>query len=211
MTGFDPGPSADTTEAVAADRRWVEEFPLGRRHLGRGWRDAPMINNETLPEPVGPGPNSDAVLLARRARVPTAVLDGRAWRQRRRGLLVVLRVERFGDPDGTAAGEGHRAAWRTGAERSLEETWRARWQERDRQPGWIEALAQAVEGDDLDLVRVEDHTGDGSAVSIYQHLTVWGPRSVAIATVRHGLDAPPPVVEDLLDRLARAGRAGLSR
>lgn len=78
-------------------------------------------------------------------------------------------------------------------------------------PGWIEARFEDPPGPETDLLRVEDHTGEGRDVTVYRHLTVWGARSVAMVTIRHDLGAAQNRVSDLVDRLASAARTGLAR
>lgn len=126
--GFDPD-----------DQAAAEAPVLDRRALGRGWIDAPMVNNEPRLDPHGTDPASAALRARREARRLTGFHEGRAWRRRGRTPgLVVVRHEVFADadPGGRLA---HRDEWtRRGAE-SLDATWRERWKERDVMPGWIEA------------------------------------------------------------------------
>lgn len=190
------------------DLAWARGLPLGRHQLGRGWTDAPLLNNDAPARPFEPGPAADPVLAARAARRPSAVADGRAWRRRRDGSVVVLRVERFADPCGPPDGARHRAAWQAGGEACLEETWRTRWAERGRTAGWVEARRLDPPADDADHLRVEDHTGDGTDVTVYEHLTVWAPGALASATVRHRLGED---VDDVVARLLPVLRAGLAR
>lgn len=202
--GRPPGAGGGT---VAPDLAWVRTLPLSRHQLGRGWAEAPMLNNEAPDLPFAPGPAADPVLAARAARVVLAVADGRAWRRRRDGALVVLRVERFADPDGTGAA-AHRAAWVAGGEACLEETWRRRWEERGRAAGWVEARRREATADDVDHLRVEDHTGHGAEVVVYEHLTVWSGRALALVTARHALGED---LDDVVARVAAAVRHGLAR
>jgi hypothetical protein len=119
---------------------------------------------------------------------------------------VVARVEVFGAPDDGA----HRLAWREHGTGCLDAVWRARWSERDREPGWIEARWRSprdrppplgpagtdgvdVEpvllplADAIDWISVEDQTGSERTGRIlaYEHLTLWVGRSVTTLTVRH--------------------------
>lgn len=186
-----------------------------------------MINNAAPESPFGPGRASDPVLSARAARRPVAVLDGMAWRHKRNGTLVVLRVERFADPEGEPGRARHRAAWTEHGERALEETWRLRWHERGRLAGWVEARRVAGSDADVDHLRLEDHTGAAAPttaghdparsgaleghVTVYEHLTVWADASVALATIRHRLGEDVDAVAarlaaTLRSRLASAGR-----
>ena len=55
---------------------------------------------------------------------------------------------------------------------------------------------------------MEDHTGDGTDVTVYEHLTVWAPGALASATVRHRLGED---VDDVVARLLPVLRAGLAR
>jgi hypothetical protein len=176
-----------------ADQAWAEDLVLPRRCLGRGWVDAAMINNVERPDPLA-GPASAPVLAARAARGVVALDEGRAWRRRRDGVLAVLRVEVLGSADDVA----HRAAWRSTGEAALEDTWRTRWQERDRQAGWVEARWVPVDGTGpldphrVDWLHLEDHTeaAEHDAVMAYEHLVVWLGRAQATLTIRHreGLD-----------------------
>lgn len=105
--------------------------------MGKGWRPTQMINNAERTRPLGDDPASDAVEEDRAARVLTGLDEGRAWRHRDGGLVVV-RSEVYAD-EVPGAAASHRAAWHEHAERSLDATWRERWRERDREPGWVEA------------------------------------------------------------------------
>jgi len=189
----------------------VAEAELLDRHtLGKGWRPAHMVNNAERARPLGDDPDSDAVESARSARQLTGLDEGRAWRHRDGGL-VVLRSEVYADEaDGSAS--AHRSAWLEHAERALGATWRERWRERDREPGWIEArwmgsVDAPILGNRCDWLRIEDHTasagaarsgGDG-AVTVYEHVTVWLGRRQATVVIRHdvGLD-----LDDVVERCA---------
>ncbi|CAN5594222.1 hypothetical protein BH10ACT1_BH10ACT1_42410 [soil metagenome] len=199
---------------------------MPRLVFGRGWHEVPMLNNVEPLEPhasVGAG----AVLgEVRRQRVLTALDGGRAWRRREGKLLAVLRLERFADR-GAGVAEAHRQLWQERGTACLEETWRANWADRDVAPGWIEArpvkpeerpdplhvfsAAQPPAGPAaaIDWMSVEDHTGGPEVVVFYQHLSIWGPRTLATLTVRHdlGLDldrevaAAAAAIHDLLGAL----------
>lgn len=201
---------------------FAESIDLRPRMFGVRWRSFEMMNNEEQLDPFPVDPATEAVLAARASRRPTALDEGRAWRGTKPGGLAVLRVELFADADATA----HREAWQTTGPACLEATWRVRWQERDRQPGWIEArrqpedawtedlagsaLAASGTGDEqmalrsaCDWLRVEDHTdptGSGS-VTVYEHLTVWRDRAQITLTLRHD------IVDEFEDSVVRAGAA----
>lgn len=181
-----------------------------------------MVNNVERLDPLGDDPGSAAVRAARAHRRLTALDEGRAWRQRTGGSLAVLRLEVFADADE----QRHRAAWRHHAEDSLDATWRARWSERDRSPGWIEsrwvdtsdrpglfdgavgpATGEAVPAIGahaaVDWLRIEDHTDPAGEdrVTVYEHLTVWVGRPHVTVTIRHDLDHP---ADDVAARAAAA-------
>lgn len=145
-----------------------------------------MLNNAELLDPYGPGAPADRLRDLRSARGLTALDEGQAWRRREGGVLLVVRVEAFASADDVE----HRAGWRADGPRCLEETWRERWRDREVEPGWIEARLVDPVDDRIDWVRVEDHTGQGRDVVVYQHLTVWAGRMVVVLTLRHelGLD-----------------------
>lgn len=197
------------------DQAWAEDVSLPRKAFGRGWLEVPMINNAERLEPLA-GADAELVLAARTARGLVALDEGRAWRRRRDAVLAVLRVEVYEDADET----DHRAAWTATAEAALADTWRVRWRERDRQPGWVEAtwvppldrpaglgLDEAV-GARVDWLRVQDHTEafELDAVTVYEHLVVWLGRAQASLTIRHldGLDLDDAVAGAAL-ALASAG------
>lgn len=191
---------------------------LTAKVLGRGWRPMVMVNNEERRAPLGDDPASSAVEEVRQRREPTGLDEGRAWRHRSTGSLVVVRAEVFADRDPTAA-DAHREAWRRHGEAALDATWRQRWRERDREPGWIEARwvdpSSAPDGPEdeppgepgppaVDHLRVEDHTAEATSgtpgsVVVYEHLTVWHERRQVTVVVRHplGLD-----LDDLVGRAA---------
>jgi len=199
------------------DQAIAERLIISRRTLGKRWLDVPMINNTERLDPFGDDPDSSAVRDARGPRILTALDEGQAWRHRDAQSLVVARVERFADGDESA----HRAAWQRHGSASLDATWRQRWAERDRQPGWIEARwvdvgerpepLHAFAGapltggpsDAVDWIKVEDHTdptGTGT-VLMYEHLTLWAGRSHAVLVVRHELGSD---VDDLIGRVVVA-------
>jgi hypothetical protein len=197
---------------------------LTTKVLGRGWRPMVMVNNEERRAPLGDDPASAAVEEARQRREPTGLDEGRAWRHRASGSLVVVRAEVFADRDPGAA-DAHREAWRRHGEAALDATWLQRWRERDREPGWIEARwidpsdepgrpggpdgppgdpAGALRSPGVDHLRVEDHTAEAGAgapgsVVVYEHVTVWHERRQVTVVVRHplGLD-----LDDLVGRVA---------
>lgn len=187
-----------------AEQALAEVPLLDRRTLGRGWIDAPMVNNVELLDPLADDDAAAPIRAARAARGLVALDDGRAWRHRDGRGLVVVRVERYADA--TTDGTAHRAAWQAAGAAALEATWRARWRERDVAPGWIEARA-VPPGERLgpplaalDWFRVEDHTdpsGRGD-VAIFHHVTVWRDRAQVTLTVRH------PLGEALEELAARA-------
>jgi hypothetical protein len=171
-----------------------------------------MINNVEVLDPYEGIEAARELVESRARRHRTALVEGDAWRGPRR-QLAVLRVEAFADREPDLA--DHRAAWTRDGALCLVETWRQRWAEREVEPGWIEATRR----DDVDVdvdpridwLRIEDHTdlADPSDVSVYQHLTLWAGRGVAVVTLRHLLDTP---VDDaalwfgdvVLARLAKA-------
>lgn len=175
---------------VDADQAAAEAPVLERRVLGRGWVDAPMVNNEPRLDPHGDDDASAELRVERDRRRLTGLHEGRAWRRRRDArVLLVVRHEVF-----AAADDGrHRALWQRRGPASLEATWRARWRERDVEPGWVEARAVEgadrgpVDADDLDWFRVEDHTDlrGGIDVTVYEHLSVWAGRHLVTLTLRH--------------------------
>jgi hypothetical protein len=176
-----------------------------------------MVNNAERIRPFGDDPASESVESARSARTVTGLDEGRAWRHRDSGSLVVLRSEVYAD-EAPGAADAHRRAWHEHGERALDATWRQRWRERDREPGWIEARwvrhgggAGRPDGPPLDpwcdWLRIEDHTpppsrrsadgGDGAGVvTVYEHVTVWAPRRQVTVVLRHdvGLDLDDVVV-----------------
>ena len=191
------GPPGEVAWWDETDQAFVEQPLLSARAWGRGWQRVPMFNNEERFDPYGDDAHSDAVRTVRAARRLTALDEGAAWRHRRDGVLAVARLETF------AAGDAaeHRATWQEHGTACLDAVWRARWRERDRTPGWIEARVKAAEDlDALDLtddwrslleqvdwIVVEDHTGSTESASItsYEHLTIWCGRAVATLTIRH--------------------------
>jgi hypothetical protein len=208
--GFDAGFEPADQAAAAAP-------VLDRRTLGRGWIDAPMVNNEPRLDPHGTDPASEALRARREARRLTGLHEGRAWRRRGRVPgLVVVRHELFADPD-PAERAAHREDWTRLGAASLDATWRERWRERHVTPGWVESRrvgppVGAEEGvlaegaaphgraagglvggvalpEAVDWFRVEDHTdpSGGGEVTVYEHLTVWGGRHLVTVTVRHPL------------------------
>lgn len=199
------GPEGEAPWWDPLDQAWAEDLALPLRTFGRGWLEVPMLNNAERPDPLA-GPAAGGVLAARAERGLVALDEGRAWRRRRDGVLAVLRVEVYASVDDAA----HRAAWREDAEAALAQTWRARWAERGRYPGWVEASwvpledrPEAVRSGPLasavDWLRVEDHTeaAEQEAVMVYEHVVVWLGRAQATLTVRHvgGLDLDQPVGE----------------
>lgn len=196
------GPKGENRWWDPADQALVEEPLLRLGDLGRGWSDLSMLNNAELLDPYGPGDAADRLRSARQGRTLTGLDEGRAWRRRDGGVLLVVRVEAFADPDDGS----HRQVWQQDGARCLEETWRARWRERDVTPGWIEArLRDAGDDDievtaDIDWFQVEDHTGVTDEVVVYQHLTVWSGRTHAVLTLRHALGLD---VDDVVAAAAR--------
>jgi len=190
------GPPDEAAWWDPADQAWAEAFPLRRRNFGRGWLDATMPNNVERRDHLGPGEASARVSEARDARAATALDEGRAWRRRNDSVLAVLRVEVFASGDESA----HRLAWQADGAAALDETWRARWRERDVEPGWVEATFRPpIDRPDprIDWVQIEDHTGaaEADAVTAYQYVVAWLGRAQATLTIRHrlGLDLDPTV------------------
>lgn len=197
------GPAGEDCWWNAQDQAFAEQDHLNARSFGRGWVAATMVNNAEALEPLGTDLASTEVSAGRIGRRLTALDDGRAWRRREGNVLAVLRVEVYADENLDQGSEAHRAAWTARAEASLDATWRERWIERGVVPGWIEARWVGVsERPDplhafeaampppgpaaaIDWLRVEDHTGDGSSVAVYEHLTVWAGRSQGTLTIRH--------------------------
>jgi hypothetical protein len=187
-----------------------------------------MVNNVERDDPFAgvDAEGAEAVRRARAARGLRALDEGRAWRRRRDGALVVLRLEAFADDP--EAERAHRAAWHEHGEATLDALWRHRWAERGRAPGWIEAAwrppdewppALAAEpaaageralSDVVDWIVVEDHTEAAAreSVACYQHLTVWAGRGHAIVVVRHDLGDD---LDAIAHRVAGQTRAALLR
>ena len=198
------GPPGEELWWIAADQALAEQPVLDRRDLGKGWVPMAMVNNDERLDPHGDDPDSRSVRAARSQRTLTALDEGHAWRDRRSSSLLVSRVEVFAEPDGG----GHRLAWRQHGVGCLDAVWRARWHERDREPGWIEARwrdprdrppplgpAGSAEGDGVsipladavDWITVEDQTGSDAAgrILLYEHLTIWAGRALVTLTLRH--------------------------
>jgi hypothetical protein len=209
------------------DQDRVEAPLLRRRELGKGWIPTRLINNAEQLDPHGEGADGDALRACRAARQLSALDEGGAWRHRRTLALVVTRVEAFARVDEGA----HRLAWRERGASSLDELWRQRWRERDREPGWIEArwldhrdrvpplgvagseatpddlgVDRAV-ADAVDWIRIEDQTAtpDTGRVACFEHLTVWVGRAIATIVVRHDQ------VDDLAAVAARAASLAHAR
>ena len=191
---------------VDADQTFAEQLPFATRDLGRGWQTVPMPNNAERLDPYGSDEASQLLRSAREERVLTALDEGAAWRHRKDRVLIVARVEVFSLADDRA----HRSLWQEHATRCLDAVWRERWQEREVEPGWIEARwkpehAGAVgphDGDhedrgadaehdaaerQIDWITVEDHTSTSVSgiVDRYEHVTMWCGRAVATLTIRH--------------------------
>jgi hypothetical protein len=174
-----------------SDQALAERVAPGRVGLPRKWKPTTMINNVEVLDPYEGIEAAAGLVTARAARHRTALVEGDAWRGPRR-QIAVLRVEAFADRGGDHA--AHRAEWVRAGPACLVETWRRRWVERDVEPGWIEVTRR----DDVDVdpridwLRIEDHTdlADPTDVAVYQHLTLWAGRGVAVVTVRHLLDTP---------------------
>lgn len=193
------GPRGEELWWVPEDQRWAETDRLSPRNLGRGWHQTAMVNNEERRSPLGSDASSTRIEEARQARSPTALDEGRAWRHRDSGALLVLRTDVYGDAlEGLA--DQHREVWRDQATAALEATWRERWRERGQEAGWIEAqwveLPTSVPGRDrIDWLRVEDHSGAigvdrrvaPDAVVVYEHVTVWDGRRQVTLVLRHAL------------------------
>lgn len=189
------GPPGERRWWDPTDQHAVEGEPIVVRSLGRGWRRFPMLNNLEVLDPHGPGPEADRLREIRVERELTALDEGTAFRNRSTGSLLVLRSEVFARED-----PRHRSLWQQLAPIVLTETWRHRWSERDREPGWIEARwmpdadPDAHRPDDLadatDWIRIEDHTGEGDDVVVYHHVSVWIDRMLATLTLRMRLGEP---------------------
>lgn len=194
------GPAGEERWWDPEDQAFAERPLLHHRDLGRGWIPVPMINNEERLDPWGDDPASVAVRAGRAERRLTALDEGAAWRRRSDGALLVARVEVYAtDAVGPA-----REAWQAHGAACLDALWRARWREREREPGWIEARWRAeVDRPDalrpgspsagdaaaaLDWFTIEDHTEAAATevVTAYEHLTLWAGRAVLVLTLRHG-------------------------
>lgn len=200
------------------DQRAVEAVTVRPATFGRGWVDIVMTANAERLDPFEGVLEADGVRQARAHRGLTALDEGRTWRQRSVGSLAVLRLERFASADEVE----HRQAWRGSATACLEAVWRARWIERDRPPGWIEARPWHPEEESVgvrrepvtvadwcDWYRIEDHTDPGGtqAVTCYEHLTIWSGRSHAVLVVRHDLGVD---VHEVAHRVGEAVQVALA-
>lgn len=213
------GPPGEARWWEITDQQFVESDVVDPGDLGRGWRLFPMLNNVERLDPYGIGEDADRLRMARDDRGLTALDEGRAFRRRATGSLLVQRLEMFATVD-----SDHRRIWREHGVAASEETWRQRWRERDEQPGWIEARwfdgllddhrsdaeRSDVDGrwfDDVDWIRIEDHTG--GTVAVYHHVTVWADRLLATLTMRSplGEDEDPAI----LNAARILHRAGISR
>jgi hypothetical protein len=192
------------------DQAQAERVAPGRVGLPRKWKPTTMINNVEVLDPYEGIEAATELVRARAGRHRTALVEGDAWRGPSR-QIAVLRVEAFADRD--VDHRPHRAAWAVEGPESLVETWRQRWVERDVEPGWIEVTRRddVVIDPRIDWLRIEDHTdlADPTAVAVYQHLTLWAGRGVAVVTLRHRLDTPVDDAarwfgEVVLARLAKA-------
>jgi hypothetical protein len=159
------------------------------------WKPTTMVNNVEVLDPYDGIEAAAGVEQARAERVRTALVEGAAWRGPNR-QLAVLRVEAFADrgPDAAVARSAHRSAWQRDGAACLLETWRQRWTDREVAPAWIEVTRRDDIAVDprIDWFRIEDHTdlADPADVQVYQHLTLWAGRGLAVVTVRHLLDTP---------------------
>jgi len=173
------------------DQARAERVAPGRVRLPRKWKPTTMINNAEVLDPYEGIEAAADLVRAREARHRTALVEGDAWRGPSR-QIAVLRVEAFADR--AVDHRPHRAAWTLEGPACLTETWRQRWVERDVEPGWIEVSRRDdIEIDPrIDWLRIEDHTdlADPTDVAVYQHLTLWAGRGVAVVTLRHLLDTP---------------------
>ncbi len=91
------GPPGEHQWWVPSDQASAEREVLTRKDLGRGWIPASMVNNVERLRPLGHGPASDVVEQARVSRHPTGLDEGRAWRHRDAGTLLVLRTDVYAD------------------------------------------------------------------------------------------------------------------
>lgn len=201
------GPSQEDRWWDPADQEIVEADLLVARDLGRGWRPVAMPNNVERLDPHGSGTASRQMRVVRERRRLTALDEGRAWRRRATGALLVLRAEMF-------AGDGsdHQHLWSQIGAEVLTETWRERWEARGREPGWIEARWESTTSPEgsragsVDRIRIEDHTGVGEEVLVYHHVTVWSGRFHGVLVLRLPLGEEDEVaVRGATDALIRAG------
>jgi hypothetical protein len=192
------------------DQVHAERVAPSRVRLPRKWKPTTMMNNVEVFDPYEGVESASALVAARAERSRTALVEGDAWRGPNR-QVAVLRVEAFADRGVDLT--DHREAWKRDGRACLLEMWRRRWIDREVEPAWIEVTPRVdVEADPrIDWLRVEDHTNlaDRTDVSVYQHLTLWAGRGVAVVTVRHLLDTSVDEAtvwfgEVVLDRLARA-------
>ncbi|WP_426572419.1 hypothetical protein [Aquihabitans sp. McL0605] len=218
------GPGGEAPWWDPEDQAFAERPLLARSDLGKGWQSVPMFNNAERLDPHGDDPASEELRTIRARRRLTALDEGAAWRLRRAGVLAVVRTEVFADDD-PADRAAHRDAWDRLGTICLDAVWRQRWTERDRAPGWIEALrrrgdrpavadlsapagsTEADAPDPVDWITVEDQTGtvESGLVTQYEHLTLWRGRALVTLTVRHGQG------DDVDDALAVAAAAVLRR
>lgn len=210
------GPPDEPPWWEPVDQRLAERVGPPRSGLPKLWKPTVVANNAEVFDPCAGIAAATDIAAARERRRRTALVEGDAWRGPRR-QLVVLRVEAFADDD--TDGRAHRDAWQRDGRAVLDEVWRQRWSERDVTPGWIDVRTRAdVEVvSDVDWLRVEDHTrlANPEDVAVYQHLTVWAGRGVAVVTLRHLLDTEADEVAGwfataVLSRLRWAFDAGSS-
>src|SRR4051794_25343786 len=116
------GPAEEDPWWNPQDQAFAESNLLGRSDLRRGWIPASMVNNIEQLDPYVDDADSAVLCAIRAERRLTALDEGQAWRRRSGGILAVLRVEVFADPDSTA----HRDAWREHGARCLDAVWRQR-------------------------------------------------------------------------------------
>lgn len=187
------GPAEETRWWDETDQRMLETLALDARSFGRGWVEIEVVANEERLDPWQSVEGAEQLRALRASRTLRALDEGRAWRQRSPGALAVLRAEAFADDDPAA----HIGLWMDQGAALLQQQWRARWRDREVEPGWVEATMDDVEaapsvadtGVTQVWFRIEDHTDPSGAggVTCYEHLSQWRGRRHAVLVVRHDL------------------------
>jgi hypothetical protein len=199
------------------DQAFAESYLIAGRDFPKGWRPLIMLQNLERLDPWEGVEAASELSAARRDRRLTALDEGSAFRDRD-NALVVLRVEVFAEQDDAE----HRARWQADAREVLLATWRARWREREVDPGWIEVRAHEHDpirdpdrdGDAVDWYVVEDHTDPGATgdVAVHHHVTVWAGRALLTLTLRHSVGVDQTAqVRYLAERLVGRAAATLPR